>query len=116
MSGAGLQAVVRGAGAELQGIRCVPDRRWSWRLSGLRRRGHARAAWAGAGARRDAGRRSLHVCCGRRSHDAGCALAAAEQSCCSLLEFEIGKAGDELDMTVTAPADGQEALRFIFLA
>ena len=42
------------------------------------------------------------------------ALAAAEQSCCSFLEFEIGEAGDELDMTVTAPADGQEALRFIF--
>jgi hypothetical protein len=44
------------------------------------------------------------------------ALAAAEQSCCSFLEFQIGRAGDELDMTVTAPAEGQEALRFIFLA
>jgi len=43
-------------------------------------------------------------------------VAAAEQSCCSFLEGETGKAGDELDMTVTAPADGQEAFRFIFLA
>jgi hypothetical protein len=42
------------------------------------------------------------------------ALAAAEHSCCSFLEFEIAEAGDELGLTVTAPSSGQEALRFIF--
>ena len=42
------------------------------------------------------------------------ALAAAEHSCCSFLEFEIAKAGDELELTVTAPPSGQEALRLIF--
>ena len=42
------------------------------------------------------------------------ALAAAEHSCCSFLVFGIAEAGDELELTVTAPANGQEALRFIF--
>jgi hypothetical protein len=42
------------------------------------------------------------------------ALAAAEQSCCSFLEFEIAENGDELQLSVTAPPSGQEALRFIF--
>lgn len=42
------------------------------------------------------------------------ALAAAEHSCCSFLEFEIAETGAELELTVTAPANGQEALRFIF--
>ena len=42
------------------------------------------------------------------------ALAAAELSCCSFLEFEIAEIGGELELTVTAPANGREALRFIF--
>jgi Cd2+/Zn2+-exporting ATPase len=42
------------------------------------------------------------------------ALAAAEHSCCSFLGFEIAEAGDELEVTVTAPPHGQEALRLIF--
>jgi hypothetical protein len=41
-------------------------------------------------------------------------LAAAEHSCCSFLEFEIAEAGDELELIVTAPPNGQEALRLIF--
>lgn len=44
------------------------------------------------------------------------ALVAAEHSCCSFLEFEIAEAGDELEVTVTAPPNGQEALRLIFCA
>lgn len=44
------------------------------------------------------------------------ALAAAEHGCCSFLEFEIAEAGDELEMTVTAPPNSQEALRLIFCA
>jgi Cd2+/Zn2+-exporting ATPase len=42
------------------------------------------------------------------------ALAAAEHSCCSFLEFEIAEAGDELEVSVTALPNGQEALRLIF--
>jgi hypothetical protein len=42
------------------------------------------------------------------------ALAAAEHSCCSFLKFEIAATGDELELTVTAPPNGQEALRLIF--
>ena len=41
-------------------------------------------------------------------------LAAAEQGCCSFLEFAVSRTGGEIEMTVTAPADGQDALRFIF--
>jgi hypothetical protein len=44
------------------------------------------------------------------------ALAAVEQSCCSFLEFEITDSRGDLELTVRAPADGQEALRFIFSA
>jgi MerR family transcriptional regulator, copper efflux regulator len=44
------------------------------------------------------------------------ALAATEQSCCSFLEFEITGPRDELELTVRAPADDQEALRLIFSA
>ena len=43
------------------------------------------------------------------------ALVTAEQSCCSFLDFEITQAGQELMMAVTAPGDGQQALRFIFM-
>jgi hypothetical protein len=42
------------------------------------------------------------------------ALAAAERCCCSFLGFEIAEAGDELELTITAPPNGQEALRLIF--
>jgi hypothetical protein len=42
------------------------------------------------------------------------ALAAAEHSCCSFLAFEVIERNDELEMTVTATPDGQEALRLIF--
>lgn len=41
-------------------------------------------------------------------------LAAAEQACCSFLEFAVLRAGGQIEMTVTAPAQGQDALRFIF--
>jgi hypothetical protein len=43
-------------------------------------------------------------------------LAAAERKCCSFLEFEIAEPRNELELTVKAPPDGQEALRFIFSA
>ena len=43
------------------------------------------------------------------------ALVTAEESCCSFLEFDITQAGHELMMAVTAPEDGREALRFIFM-
>jgi hypothetical protein len=42
------------------------------------------------------------------------ALAADEHSCCSFLAFEVIEGSDELEMTVTAPPNGQEALRLIF--
>ena len=42
------------------------------------------------------------------------ALAAVEYNCCSFLAFEIAEVVDELELTVTAPPNGQEALRFIF--
>jgi hypothetical protein len=42
------------------------------------------------------------------------ALAAAEESCCSSLEFNITQVGDQFEMTVTAPPNGRAALRFIF--
>ena len=43
-------------------------------------------------------------------------LAAAEQACCSFLEFQVAREDDELMMNVTAPAEAQDALRFIFRA
>jgi hypothetical protein len=42
------------------------------------------------------------------------ALTAAEHSCCSFLAFGVIERSDELEMTVTAPPNGQEALRLIF--
>jgi Cd2+/Zn2+-exporting ATPase len=42
------------------------------------------------------------------------ALAAAQHSCCSFLAFEIAETGDELELTVTAPPNGREALGLIF--
>lgn len=44
------------------------------------------------------------------------ALASAEQGCCSFLQFKIARADDRIEMTVTAPPEGREALRFIFTA
>jgi hypothetical protein len=44
------------------------------------------------------------------------ALASAEQGCCSFLQFKIARADDEITMTVTAPPERREALRFIFSA
>lgn len=44
------------------------------------------------------------------------ALAAAEKSCCSFLEFDISELGDQFQLTVTEPPNGQAALRFIFSA
>ena len=41
-------------------------------------------------------------------------LAAAEQDCCSFLRLEVTRIADQIEMTVKAPADGLEALRFIF--
>ena len=43
-------------------------------------------------------------------------LAAAEQGCCSFLRFEVTRVADQIEMTVKAPPDGLEALRFIFPA
>jgi hypothetical protein len=43
-------------------------------------------------------------------------LAAAEQGCCSFLEFEVTRQADQVLMNVTAPADQLDALRLIFPA
>jgi hypothetical protein len=42
------------------------------------------------------------------------ALAAAEHDCCAFLEFGVVRTEDRVEMTVTAPAEGLDALRFIF--
>jgi hypothetical protein len=44
------------------------------------------------------------------------ALASAEQGCCPFLQFKIARADDQIEMTVTAPPEGREALHFIFFA
>jgi hypothetical protein len=41
-------------------------------------------------------------------------LAAAEQECCSFLSLGVTRSGDRVELTVTAPPNGQEALRFMF--
>jgi hypothetical protein len=41
-------------------------------------------------------------------------LAAAEQACCSFLEFAVSRTGAQVEMIITAPPEGQDALRFIF--
>ena len=43
-----------------------------------------------------------------------CDPAAAEQACCSFLTFAVLRTGGQIEMTVTAPADRQDALRLIF--
>jgi MerR family copper efflux transcriptional regulator len=42
------------------------------------------------------------------------ALAAAEQTCCSFMAFDIARVGEAVEMTVSAPSEGLEALRFVF--
>jgi hypothetical protein len=42
------------------------------------------------------------------------ALAAAEQACCSFLDFEIGRTAATIELTVTSPPHGLGALRFVF--
>ena len=42
------------------------------------------------------------------------ALAAAEAECCSFLDFEIARRAGTIELTVTSPAAGLEALRFVF--
>ena len=42
------------------------------------------------------------------------ALAAAEKACCSFLDFELSRRGGTIELKVTSPADGLEALRFVF--
>jgi hypothetical protein len=42
------------------------------------------------------------------------ALAAAEHDCCAFLEFGVVRTDDTVEMTVTAPVEGLEALRLIF--
>jgi MerR family transcriptional regulator, copper efflux regulator len=43
-------------------------------------------------------------------------LAAAEKTCCALLDFNVTRAGDEITMTVTAPPEAADVLRSIFSA
>jgi hypothetical protein len=43
-------------------------------------------------------------------------LAAAEHACCSFLDFDIQRVDDRVELTVSAPPEGQEALRFVFSA
>jgi hypothetical protein len=42
------------------------------------------------------------------------ALAAAEHDCCSFLELAVSRVDDRIELTATAPAEAQEALRFVF--
>jgi hypothetical protein len=42
------------------------------------------------------------------------ALAAAEKACCSFLDFDVSRSAETIDLTVKAPAEGIEALRFVF--
>jgi hypothetical protein len=42
------------------------------------------------------------------------ALAAAEKECCSFLDFEISRRAGTIELTVTSPAHGLAALRFVF--
>jgi hypothetical protein len=41
-------------------------------------------------------------------------LAAAEKACCSFLDFDISRRARKIELTVTSPADGLGALRFVF--
>jgi hypothetical protein len=42
------------------------------------------------------------------------ALAAAEKACCSFLDFGISRGARTIELTVTSPPDGLDALRFVF--
>jgi hypothetical protein len=44
------------------------------------------------------------------------ALAAAEKTCCAFLDLDVVRTGDELVLTVTAPPQAADALRFMFPA
>jgi hypothetical protein len=44
------------------------------------------------------------------------ALAAAEKACCAFLDLDVVRTGDELVLTVTAPPQAADALRFMFPA
>jgi hypothetical protein len=41
-------------------------------------------------------------------------LAAAEQACCSFLDFEIRTTARTIELNVTSPAEGLSSLRFVF--
>ena len=43
-------------------------------------------------------------------------LAALEHDCCPFLEFDVVRSADQLVLSVTAPVEGVEALRFVFAA
>jgi hypothetical protein len=42
------------------------------------------------------------------------ALAAAEKACCSFLDFDISRRARTIELTVTSPPDGLDALRLVF--
>ncbi len=44
------------------------------------------------------------------------ALAGAEKQCCSFLDFMVEEQAGVVVMTVVAPPEGREALRFLFAA
>jgi hypothetical protein len=41
-------------------------------------------------------------------------LAAAEQGCCPFFDFAVVRSGESIELRVTAPAEAQDALRFLF--
>jgi MerR family transcriptional regulator, copper efflux regulator len=41
-------------------------------------------------------------------------LVAAEQECCPFFSFAVAADGSEVELRVTAPADAQDAVRFLF--
>jgi hypothetical protein len=43
-------------------------------------------------------------------------LVAAEKTCCAFFDFNIVRAADEIEMTVTAPPEAAGTLRFLFPA
>jgi hypothetical protein len=43
-------------------------------------------------------------------------LAAAEHACCPFLDFAVSQTAGRIELTIMAPADGEQALRFLFPA
>jgi hypothetical protein len=99
------------------------------RVSGLGRRFACSLDAAGQRARLSDWEQLLRRAAGREATDGGVRysfpaadeletrirdLAAAEQSCCSFLEFGVSRTGDQIEMTVTAPPAGQDTLRLMF--